>query len=89
MVSVFVLEHIVRKAIDYDNYWLELMTTTLIGSYELSSIFENLFVINPNLVFLKSLIKLSDKLRDKTVSIAEDKIEKLNDFLPKKEGLYL
>jgi hypothetical protein len=50
-----------------------------IGTYELSSIFENLFVINPNLVFLKSLIKLSDKLRDKTVSIAEDKIEKLDE----------
>lgn len=85
MVSVFVLEYIIRKAIGYDNYWLVLMTTTLIGTYELSSIFENLFVINPNLVFLKSLIKLSDKLRDKTVSIAENKIEKLDDVTQKYE----
>lgn len=85
MVSVFVLEYIIRKAIGYDNYWLVLLTTTLIGTYELSSIFENLFVINPNLVFLKSLIKLSDKFRDKTVSIAEDKIDKLDEVVKKRE----
>jgi hypothetical protein len=35
-------------------------------------------------VFLKSLIKLRDKLRDKTVSIAEDKIDELDEVLPKK-----
>jgi hypothetical protein len=61
------------------------MTTTLIGTYELSSIFDNLYVINPNLTFLKSLIKLSDKLRDKTISVADNKIEKLDEVLGKKE----
>ncbi|RYF96301.1 MAG: hypothetical protein EOO00_03045 [Chitinophagaceae bacterium] len=84
MVSVFILEYIIKKAIGYDNYWLVLMTTTLIGTYELSSIFENLYVINPNLTFLKSLIKLSDKLRDKTISVAEGSIEKLDENISKK-----
>lgn len=46
---------------------------------------ENLLVLNPNLVFIKSLIKLTDKLRDKTVSIAEDKIEKFDEIVDNNE----
>jgi hypothetical protein len=46
---------------------------------------ENLLVINPNLVFIKGLIKLTDKLRDKTISVVENKIEKLDEIVEKKE----
>lgn len=62
-----------------------MVATMLIGTYELSSIMENLLAINPNLVFIKSLIKLTDKLGDKTISVAEDKIEKLDEMVYKIE----
>lgn len=84
IVSVFALEYVIKSALGYDTYWLVMLATMLIGTYELSSIMENLLVISPNLVFIKSLIRLTDKLRDKTVSIAENKIEKLDENNPKK-----
>lgn len=46
----------------------------MIECYECVSIGENVFVLNPNLLFLKPMISLFGKLQDKAVSTAENTI---------------
>ncbi len=72
MVSTFILESVIRTGIELETYWLVMVATTLISTYEFSSIVENLLVINPNLTFLKRLQKISNNMANKTVNDEND-----------------
>lgn len=75
MISVFVLEMILKTAFEYKAFYMVMIAAMLIGTYELSSIVENLMVINPRLNFLKNILNMSNKMHEKTIEIAEKKID--------------
>lgn len=75
MVSVFILESVVRTGIKLENYWLVMVATVLISTYEFSSIVENILVINPKLVFLKQLKAISKSVAKKATSIDNSQAE--------------
>ena len=77
MISVFVLEIVIKTAFNYSAFYLVLIATVCITTYELSSIMENILVIKPELGFIRKLITLTNKLQDKTVDIAENKIDSI------------
>lgn len=85
MLSVFALEMIIKTAVEYKAFYLVLISSMMIGTYELSSIVENLILINPNLSFLKSILKMSNKIHDKTIEVAEKKIDEVTDIPKGKE----
>jgi hypothetical protein len=85
MISVFFLEMILKTVISYDAFYLVLASAMMIGTYELSSIAENLIVINPRIAFLKSILKMSNKMHEKTIEIAEKKIDDFTDLPKEKE----
>jgi len=66
---------LVIKPFSHGNHFLILLISVLILTYELVSIFENIYSINPNLFFLTSLIRLSKKLNKKAIEVAEGKID--------------
>lgn len=78
MISVFVLEIVIKTAFNYSTFYLVLIATVCITTYELSSIMENILVIKPELGFVRKLINLINKLQDKTVDIAAKKIDLLD-----------
>lgn len=75
MISVFVLEIVIKTAFDYSAFYLVLIATVCITTYEISSIMENILIIRPELGFIKRLITLTNKLQNKTIDIAEDKLD--------------
>ena len=75
LVSAFSLEAIIKTIFPWESFFIVFLVTVLISTYELVSIFENIYAINPNLSFLKSLINLSNRLNRKAIDVAEGKIE--------------
>ena len=55
-------------------FFVIFFVTILISTYELVSIFENIFVINSKLSFLPYLINFSNKLNKKAISYSGGKI---------------
>lgn len=78
MLSVFVIESVLKAGFDYSKYYMVMIATMLICTNELVSIFENVLKINPNLTFVTSLIKLTNQVQETTVNTAEKKIEDLS-----------
>lgn len=75
LISVFVLELVIKTGIPYETFYMVLFSTILICTYEITSILENLLCIQPNLKFIKRLIRLTKKIEDKAVDMAEEKID--------------
>lgn len=74
-LSSFSLEMVIKTIFPWESYFIVFFVTVLISTYEITSICENVFTINPSLSFLTSLIRLSKKLNDKAVEVAEGKID--------------
>lgn len=87
LIAVFILEGLAKSVINYTPYYFVFLASFMIACYELSSIFENVYVLNPNLTFLKSFLYLVSKLSDKAVSTAEDTISvtEVKDLIKKDE----
>lgn len=75
LISVFVLELVIKTGINYEAFYMVLFSTILICTYELTSIMENILVIDPSLKFIRKLIRLTKKIEDRAVEMAEDKVE--------------
>lgn len=58
MISVFILEMILKTAINYKAFYLVLVSAMLIGTYEVSSIVENLIV---KITLTKAILKAQGK----------------------------
>lgn len=80
LISVFILELVIKTAINYTAFYMVLVATVCICTYELSSILENLYVIRPDMKFIKRLIKLSNKIQNKALDVAENKIDKIDNI---------
>ncbi|WPQ65506.1 phage holin family protein [Chitinophaga sancti] len=76
LIAVFILELVVKTAIEYDSFYMVLVVTMCISTYELTSILENIAILRPELPFISRLIKLSNKIQEKTLDIAEDRVDK-------------
>jgi hypothetical protein len=74
LIAVFILEGLAKSVINYTPYYFVFLASFMIACYECISIGENVFVLNPNLLFLKPMISLFGKLQDKAVSTAENTI---------------
>ena len=83
MISVFILEIVIKTAVNYSAFYMVLIATVLISTYELSSILENILVINPNLSFISKLINLSNKIQESTIDVAEEKIDNISNVTKK------
>ncbi|SFW53147.1 phage holin family protein [Chitinophaga sancti] len=77
LIAVFILELVVKSAFKYESFYMVLVVTMCVSTYELTSILENIAVLRPELPFISRLIKLSNKIQEKTLDIAEDKVDKV------------
>ncbi|MBC7424971.1 MAG: phage holin family protein [Bacteroidia bacterium] len=75
MLASFVMEAVLKSIFGWESYFVVFLVTILITTYECVSICENILQINPKLTYLKSLIGLSNRMRDATIKYAEDKVE--------------
>lgn len=85
MLAAFALEKVFKSIYPWDHFFVVFFVTVLITTYETVSVCENILIVNPNLVFLKSLITLSNKLNTSAIKYAEGKIEKLEPPVEKKD----
>jgi hypothetical protein len=74
LIAVFILEGLAKSVINYTPYYFVFLASFMISCYELISIGENVFVLNPDLSFLKPLISLVGKLQDQAISTAQKTI---------------
>jgi hypothetical protein len=75
MGASLAMEMVLKKIFGWENYYVVFFVTLLITTYEFVSICENIYSINPNLTYLKSLIGISNRVRDKAIKYAEDKVD--------------
>ena len=80
LISIFILELIIKTGFNYSTFYLVLVATVCIATYEISSILENVLTIRPELSFINRLIKLTNKIQDKAVNIAENKVDRVSDL---------
>lgn len=81
MASSFVIGKVINSALPVTTYWMTWVLTLLILLYELSSVIENIVVINPDMVFLRRFSGLFEKIVDKQ----EQNIENILGASPAKE----
>ena len=86
LISVFVLEKLMSNLLS-GNYF-SFIIWVLICSYELTSIVENLSIINPNISFLSGLVRVFKEVGESTVKNLEDKVDDITKDLTdaKKSG---
>ncbi|MBN9295388.1 MAG: phage holin family protein [Filimonas sp.] len=75
MLAIFFLETLGKSIIQYDKFYFVFIGTFLISTYEVVSILENILVLNPKLLFISSLIKLTNSLQSKAIEKSEKAIE--------------
>jgi len=87
LVSVFILDKLTASLIGSGHYF-SFIITFLICSYELTSITENISIINPNIPFLSGLVKVFKKMGESTVIKLEEKVDDITKDLtdPTKNG---
>jgi hypothetical protein len=76
LIAVFILEGLAKSVFTYTPCCFVFFAAFMISCYELISIFENIFVLNPNLAFIQPLINLTSKLSSKAAETAESQIGK-------------
>lgn len=72
MATSFEIGKVLQSAISHETHWLSWILTLLILLYELTSIIENILVINPDLVFLKRFSGLFEKVVSKQIDNVEE-----------------
>jgi hypothetical protein len=65
LIIIWVIESMVKQSFSYDNWYVVTFVGVMIGSYEISSIIENLVVINPEFAFLRKVSRVLNLLEDK------------------------
>lgn len=75
ILAAFALESVVKTIFNWEKFFVVFFVSLLISIYEVVSICENILIINPSLVFLSSIIKLSKSLNDKAIETAQSKID--------------
>lgn len=74
MATSFEIGKVIQSAIGNETYWLTWILTLLILLYELSSVVENIVIINPDMVFLKRFSGLFEKVVNKQMDNVEEKL---------------
>ncbi|MDO9374553.1 MAG: phage holin family protein [Ferruginibacter sp.] len=86
ILAAFFLELVLKSMYQWDKNFIAFLVTMLISTYEMVSICENILIINPNLEFLKGIIKLSKSICNKAMEVARNKVDvfdgKEHDELP-------
>lgn len=71
MAASFEIGKVMQTAIAHETMWLAFVLTTLILLYELTSIIENIVVINPDMYFLRRFSGLFEKVVNRQMENAE------------------
>jgi len=77
LISVFVMDKLMASVLGSGHYF-SFIVTVLICSYEVTSIIENLSILNPNIPFLSGLVRVFKKMGESTVNHLESKIDDIN-----------
>lgn len=83
MAASFEIGKVIQSAIGNETYWLTWILTLLILVYELTSVIENIVIINPQFYFLKRFSGLFEKVVNNQMDSVEERLGKLDE--PKEE----
>ncbi len=75
LISIFTLDVVLKSILPVESFYLSAIVTFLISTYECTSILENVLVINPNIPFIKPLVKVFNKMGDKTVDNLDKRVD--------------
>jgi toxin secretion/phage lysis holin len=71
MAASFEIGRVMQTVIPHETMWLTFILTALILLYELTSIIENIVVINPDFYFLRRFSNMFEKVVEKQIGNAE------------------
>jgi toxin secretion/phage lysis holin len=79
MAASFEIGRVMQTVIPHETMWLTFVLTALILLYELTSIIENIVVINPDFYFLRRFSNMFEKVVEKQIGNAEQVLGKAKD----------
>lgn len=87
LVVVFILDFLLIGVIGHSTFYLAFGACFSISLYEVSSILENIYSVNPEFTFLKRLLNLTGTIEEKFYEKAEAKIDAtIDEVLAMKEA---